>query len=370
MIFLISVDRHEFEIKYVPGFGPMKRISHIILTFFFLLPALATGAERAFAQAGDASQLIAEVNGLRAAYGLPALKVNSALMSAAQKQSNYQAEIGSWTHTGPGGSSPRDRAVAAGFGGGAPVVISENVAAGVNLSTNMAVYEMWQDTLHLETMISPWFTHVGAGIGQAGDWVYYTLVVGYETGAPGSASDSAVAPTASAAEAAPVPTAIPVEPISIATPAADGSLIHIVQAGQFLENIANAYEVNLTDLMALNGFNDQSVIFPGEQILIRAGQTQENPQESIELDTPLETAVTPTQTKVPTSRPATSTPSPMPVAMRDSAQASPVSVESTSSAEPAEGNEGGSNFLLYAVFGLALSGTALVLFGSTLKKRS
>ena len=135
----------------------MKRISRIILALIFLLPALLSQPESTLAQAGDASQLIAEVNGLRAAYGLPALKVDSSLISAAQKHSNYQAQIGSWTHTGAGGSSPRDRAVAAGFGGGAQVVISENVAAGVNLSPNKAVYEMWQDALHLETMISlPW----------------------------------------------------------------------------------------------------------------------------------------------------------------------------------------------------------------------
>jgi hypothetical protein len=122
--------------------------------------------------------------------------------------------------------------------------------------------------------------------------------------------------------------------------------------------------------MALNGFNEQTVIFPGEQILIRAGQTPENSQESVELETPLETAVTPTQTKTPTSRPATSTPSPVPVAMSDSTQASPVSVEPATPDEPAETKDTGSNLLLYVVFGLALSGTALILFGSTLKKRS
>jgi LysM repeat protein len=348
----------------------MKRISHIILASIILLFALLSQTERTFAQAGDASQLIAEVNGLRAAYGLPALKVDSSLMSAAQKHGNYQAQIGSWTHTGAGGSSPRDRAVAAGFGGGAQVVISENVAAGVNLSPNAAVYEMWQDALHLETMISPWFTHIGAGAGKSGDWVYYTLVVGYLTGSPGSGADVVADPPANAVEVTPASTSIPIEPISLATAAADGSIIHIVQSGQFLANIANVYDVNLADLMALNGFNEQTVIFPGEQILIRAGQTPENSQESVELETPLETAVTPTQTKTPTSRPATSTPSPVPVAMSDSTQASPVSVEPATPDEPAETKDTGSNLLLYVVFGLALSGTALILFGSTLKKRS
>lgn len=350
----------------------MERIFRIILPIFILLPALFLDPEKTYAQAGDASQLIAEVNSLRSAYGLPPLKVNSALMSAAQKQSNYQAEIGSGTHDGPGGSSPRDRAVAAGYGGGAQVIISENIAAGVNLSTSAAVYQIWSDALHMETMISPYFTHVGAGVGQAGDWVYYTLVVGYLSGSPGSGPSSDVTPPANAAELASAPTAIPIEPISVATPGTDGSIIHVVQPGQFLENIASAYDVSLVDLMALNGFNEQTVIFPGEQVLIQPAQTPENPQGTIEIEAEaeLETAATPTQVNTPTAKPATSTPSPVPVAMSNPAQANQVPEGSTLSGESTRGNEGSFDFLLYAVIALAFAGTALILFGNTLKKRS
>lgn len=345
----------------------MSRFFRFLLAFIIILPAMLVQPAQTRAQA---SQLIAEVNGLRAAYGLPPYKVNNALMSAAQKQSNYQAQIGSWTHTGQGGSSPRDRAVAAGYGGGAKVFISENVAAGVNLTTSTAVYEMWQDALHLETMISPYFTHIGAGVGQAGDWVYYTIVVGYLSGSPGSGSDSEVTPPPNAAEVTPAATAIPIEPISIATPGTDGSIIHVVKTGQFLENIANAYEVNLAELMTLNGLTEQSVIFPGEQILIQSGQKLESPPETLDPGTELETVETATQTTTATSRPATSTPSPVPVAMSLPIQASPTSSEPAPSSESAQGDERGFDFLLYAVFGLAFAGTALILFGSTLKNRS
>jgi uncharacterized protein YkwD len=348
----------------------MIRIYRLILAIFIFLPALLALPVPSHAQAGDASQLIAEVNGLRSAYGLPALKGNSALMSAAQKQSDYQAQISSWTHTGPGGSSPRDRAVAAGYGSGAKVFISENVAAGVNLSTSMAVYEMWQDALHLETMISPYFTHIGAGVGRAGDWVYYTIVVGYISGSPGTGSDSQDSPAPNTVQITPAPTAIPVQPILTATPGTDGSIIHIVQAGHFLENIANSYEVNLADLMTLNGFNEQTVIFPGEKILIRPAQTPENPQDTLELEIEFETTSAPTQLPTPTLRPPTSTPSPVAVAQNIPPQVSPTMEEPTESVESTENDEGGSDVLLYAVFGLAFAGMALVLFGSTLKKRS
>jgi uncharacterized protein YkwD len=58
---------------------------------------------------GDAYQVIALVNAVRAAYGLPDYTANAALMSAAQAHSEYQASIGSATHTGKGGSRAGDR---------------------------------------------------------------------------------------------------------------------------------------------------------------------------------------------------------------------------------------------------------------------
>jgi LysM repeat protein len=234
----------------------------------------------------------------------------------------------------------------------------------------MAVYEMWQDALHLETMISPYFTHIGAGVGRAGDWVYYTIVVGYISGSPGTGSDSQDSPAPNTVQITPAPTAIPVQPILTATPGTDGSIIHIVQAGHFLENIANSYEVNLADLMTLNGFNEQTVIFPGEKILIRPAQTPENPQDTLELEIEFETTSAPTQLPTPTLRPPTSTPSPVAVAQNIPPQVSPTMEEPTESVESTENDEGGSDVLLYAVFGLAFAGMALVLFGSTLKKRS
>ena len=123
--------------------------------------------------------------------------------------------------------------------------------------------------------------------------------------------------------------------------------------------------------MALNGLNEQSVIFPGEQILIQAGETPDNPQETPETDVTLETeTVTPTPTATATAKPATLTPTPVPVAMSLPPQDIPNSDESLESAESSQSEEGGFDFLLYAVIGLAFSGTALILFGSTMKKRS
>lgn len=71
--------------------------------------------------------------------------VNKALMASAQAHSDYQAEIGQVTHSGQGGSRPRDRAIAFGYGGGATVYVSENIAGGMNMSAaeagRFAAYE-------------------------------------------------------------------------------------------------------------------------------------------------------------------------------------------------------------------------------------
>jgi uncharacterized protein YkwD len=75
----------------------------------------------------SASELIAAVNALRASYGLAPYKVDPILMAVAQAQNNYSISIGSVTHYGPNGSRPRDHVIAAGYGGGATVFVSENI---------------------------------------------------------------------------------------------------------------------------------------------------------------------------------------------------------------------------------------------------
>lgn len=352
----------------------MRKIIALLLIIGMILLAILARPEPGFAQVGDAGQLIAEVNALRVAYGLAPLKADSALMSAAQKHSDYQASIGTWTHSGPGGSRPHDRAVAAGYGGGAQVFVSENVATGINLSPSRAVNELWQDAVHLDTMISPLFTHIGAGVGQQGEWVYYTIDVGYIAGSAGSGTSEQVQPPPvdSGTSAPPQPSAIPIQPISTARPGRDGSIQHVVEPGQFLINIAAAYQMELSELLALNGLSEQAVIYPGDKLLIQAASTQ---LPALLMDAPLRQPVenfapgeTPSST--PTTNPPTPTTTPVPVAMGNEVEPGPTMVISTAMAAPADDRSGNGDYLLYAVFGLAASGLALILFGSALKRHT
>jgi LysM repeat protein len=75
------------------------------------------------------------------------------------------------------------------------------------------------------------------------------------------------------------------------TPEADGNYYHTVQSGETLSWMADFYDVPLADLMAWNGMNNASVIFPGQKLVL---------------------LVTPPATATLTPNPATATPSPSP----------------------------------------------------------
>ena len=262
----------------------------IFLPLLFLLvvltPVLATASAASVAavqpKVASASELIQLVNQLRAAHGLPAYRVNNALMAAAQAHSDFQAETGTTSHTGKGGSRPRDRAMAYGYGGGSAVYVSENIATSTSLSAGEAV-GWWQgDSLHLTTMLSSSYRDVGAGVAEADGVVYYTLDVGYiagEEGAPGQAQPPAAPPSQGGNQASPpagTPVAV-VMPVMAATPKADGSVIHEVQTGQALWNIAAIYQVSLSYLLTLNGLTENTLIYPGDKLLIRPPKATPTP---------------------------------------------------------------------------------------------
>jgi len=61
-----------------------------------------------------------------------------------------------------------------------------------------------------------------------------------------------------------------INPIWVATPREDGSVVHVVEQGQTLWNIAAAYQVTLQEVLTLNDLTKDSLIFPGEELLIKS----------------------------------------------------------------------------------------------------
>lgn len=229
----------------------------ISLSLFFLYPHQGVQA-----QGSTATEVIQAINQRRQQRGLPPLQTHPILMSIAQQHSNYQASIGQGTHFGPNGSRPKDRAIAAGFGGGANVFISENWAAGRNMSIEEAITQHWDDNLHRHTMYNEKAEYIGVGVAYAGDTVYYTVDTGYWVGSPSSSSTNN--------QTTPLPTPAPqAAPVQQATPRPDGSLIHTIKTGQTLWTISAVYDIPIELIRELNSLSANHVLQPGEEIILR-----------------------------------------------------------------------------------------------------
>jgi len=280
------------------------------LAALLLFLALQASGDPSPVQAAPASSLgsdlIAAVNQLRASYGLSPYIVDPILMAVADRQNDYSISIGQITHYGPDGSRPRDQAIDAGYGGGATVFISENIAMGTGLTPADAV-DMWTgDDPHLNTMIGPYYRDVGAGAGESDGSYYYTLIAGYVAGGISAHS------TAPAGDLSwPVGPA----PVIRSTAQADGSIVHVVESGQTLWTIAAVYDVDLNDLLKLNGLAGTAVLHPGDQIIIRRGNPA-TPTAGEATATGGTKGAPPTRAATRTAR-ITATPIPMPAPPRN-----------------------------------------------------
>lgn len=262
----------------------MKIRLRFSLLFILLLTGLTANAFPVQAHllytTPTAYDLIAAVNALRASKGLMSFQINGALMSAAQGQSDYQASIGTWSHSGTGGSRAIDRATSAGYGGGAKVFILENVAVMSPAATlQTLIYTIWADSIHWNTMTNSQFTDCGAGVTEKDGQVYYTLVAGYVAGSPGSSSTSLATTTAlgtvvTPKPGAPTPTTDVIKAVQTTTPLTDGSVVHVVQPGQALWAIAIAYNVKIVDIQTLNNMAaSNNTVRVGQKLLICAAST-------------------------------------------------------------------------------------------------
>jgi LysM repeat protein len=320
--------------------------------FAVILPLLFS-ASASTAQSSDPYALFDAVNQLRASNGLAPYQMNSALMIIAQNQSSYQASIGTWSHTDAYGTEETQRASAAGYGAGAKIMCDENVAFGGDLSAGGCV-DMWlQDAAHTSNMLSNRYLEAGAGAATDADGrIFYTLDVCYIVGS------SLSQPLAQGVVDTPGPTQEPILGVQTVTPAADGSIVHEVQPGESLFAIADAYELTLAELLTLNGLAENSLIRPGDTLIIRPAQpATETPLPSSTPTVPIPTS-THRPTRTPTQRPVASlTPraSPLP-----SATPTPV---------PMDVGAILGNLLPVSIVILAVAGVVLVVIGGFMRRR-
>ena len=267
-----------------------------------MLALFLSPPQRTQAQAGTPDEMHQAINNLRAANGLAPLSVNSYLMQAAQYHANWIAAGNPGGHTREGGSSSYDRAVAAGYGEGLEVFVTENWARGPGLTVQDCIYVSWNDAAHMNNMLTTWHNEFGAGVALDGSGMtVYVVDFGHVSGSeiaqptatPGGPTSTPTGPTNT-----PLPL---IQPVTVATPNPDGSVIHIVQFGQSLWTIADAYDISMADLLAQNNLTEETPLQVNQQLLIVPASIQVEETPLISPSPSLE--ATPTSTATPTLEP-------------------------------------------------------------------
>ena len=262
----------------------------IILLILLALTAL-TNLQPVSAQAGSAADLINAVNQLRRDQGLVPYTVDSFLMSFAQSHSDYMASLGRWTHTRSDGTTSIQ------YG------IKENVAVGNNMSVYQCVYGIWSDYVHMQTMTGWESGKVGAGVAIADGRVYYTLNV-----LPEGSSINQPASTSHTSGTSSQNQPMVVSQIITSTPDPEGAIIHIVQSGDTLWTIAQAYDVPIDQILTNSGLSQgTTTVFVGQELTIQSASDPTPtlpPTDTPEPATPTPTQPRPTMTPFPTRTPA------------------------------------------------------------------
>ena len=109
----------------------------------------------------------------------------------------------------------------------------------------------------------------------------------------------------------PTATELPLTPLQRLTPASDGKYYHIIKSGETLSWVAQQYQVRLADLMAWNGLDDTSILYPNQKLLLLVTPpATDTSTPGPPTDTPTATQIPPTATpsRVPTLVPASPTP--------------------------------------------------------------
>ncbi len=263
----------------------------LALTSGLSRPVLVFAQPRAFQSAPEALALIEKANQLRTAKNLPPYQINEILMRVAQSHAEHIAQTGFLSRY-ERGLAPYQRALEAGY----PVagnlsqggLYAENLHSGLNASADDAIEKWSGDSQYFRALYSEDFEDVGAGVASAGGVTYFVLDAG------AALDDPAFWRT-------PTPTSDGL--VVASTPLEDGKIYHIVQAQEYLWNIALAYNVTVEEIKKLNRLSDDNV-YEGQKLLIY--QPPPGPTLS---PTP---GITPTATfGVPTStatQPATPTP--------------------------------------------------------------
>ena len=333
----------------------MKKMRILLLTAVLLLTLIPVGSVSSEAFSPD--ELIEMINVYRLNNAVPEVDRDSALMSAAQAHADYLASTFDMNYPstalasiGEDGTYVRDRAIAAGYNLTAGMNVIENVAAdSADTTLTEVLYKIWAvDNDQKANLLNTDAVAIGVGISvsESGSF-YFVMDMGVQYGSGDSASNTnsgvySTMPTLAVTAA--------VALVQVATPQEDGRIVHIVDTGQALWNIAAAYDITVDQLLDLNNISEDSVITVGQEIVVQLGYT-----------------ATPEPTVTATIRPPTRTPVPAQTAQV-------VDVPEEDDMDDTDDSAGGFLGMSRQTMGLALilicgAGLALIVLGNTNKKK-
>jgi len=270
------------------------------------------------------TELINAVNALRLANGLPPLKVHPVLMQIAQTEVDGIA-AGMGGHWRPNNLTLGQWLLSLGYPLSGDLSLdgcrSENFIMGTGLTVQEAINRWGGDDPHLNTMLSPDRSDIGAGaatsIDELGQTVYYYVLetalqtksgqMQYNTYPTLTAiTMDQVAEYGDATQAAQsLLVSQHIMPVVRATARPDGDVIHEVKNGQSMWSIAIEYGVKIVDIRQLNNLSSTDIRL-GQKLLVQKGATQQMSTSNV-TETP---AAPMTFTARPTVQFQTSTPQP------------------------------------------------------------
>lgn len=225
-------DRHDI-------IAAMKRIS-VLLTFLVVIFAT-------FSESQAQGDLLGRINGLRASLGLHPYSLNGALSAAAQSHAAWMATTKQISHNQPGGSTPTTRASAAGYPGS---WVSENIYGGTGAGVDGA-WAFWTTSpIHYRGLTNANYYDVGIGTASADGWNFFVLVFGNSTGSWGNVAVSGGGGNGGGGVSA--------APSFIVGWDNEGNIMHEIQEGQTLGDIALIYGYTWADIPSMLSLNEMT----------------------------------------------------------------------------------------------------------------
>lgn len=230
-----------------------KQLSILLTIGAMLLMGSASSAQDV---SGD---LLGRINNLRTSLGLHQYTLNSALSAAAQNHASWMSTTSRISHTQPDGSTPSSRAASYGY---PSTAVSENIYMGTNATAETA-WNWWLGSpVHYRGITNSAYTEVGIASASGEYGTAFVLVFGNPNGwgaapaAPRNNTNSTNNQRNTGADDAPAVAAAP--PVFIVGVDNVGNIMHEIQPGHTLGEIAFMYGYGWDDLETIRQLNDMT----------------------------------------------------------------------------------------------------------------